>query len=131
MAQLVEHILGKDEVPSSNLGSSSKKKSTAIAVLFFLERCLPRRASDVAFGNDVHCVSDISPYGEVGKHHITVRQHYITVRQHHITAAPAITSHKSRCFRCLCFRTVNPKRNDAFPVDTQSTPLASILTLPL
>ena len=24
MAQLVEHILGKDEVPSSNLGSSSK-----------------------------------------------------------------------------------------------------------
>ena len=25
MAQLVEHILGKDEVPSSNLGSSSKK----------------------------------------------------------------------------------------------------------
>ena len=23
MAQLVEHILGKDEVPSSNLGSSS------------------------------------------------------------------------------------------------------------
>ena len=26
MAQLVEHILGKDEVPSSNLGSSSSKK---------------------------------------------------------------------------------------------------------
>ena len=25
MAQLVEHILGKDEVPSSNLGSSSRK----------------------------------------------------------------------------------------------------------
>ena len=24
MAQLVEHILGKDEVPSSNLGNSSK-----------------------------------------------------------------------------------------------------------
>ena len=24
MAQLVEHILGKDEVPSSNLGSSSR-----------------------------------------------------------------------------------------------------------
>ena len=31
MAQLVEHILGKDEVPSSNLGSSSKQKSSAIA----------------------------------------------------------------------------------------------------
>ena len=28
MAQLVEHILGKDEVPSSNLGSSSKNKTT-------------------------------------------------------------------------------------------------------
>ena len=27
MAQLVEHILGKDEVPSSNLGSSSKQKA--------------------------------------------------------------------------------------------------------
>ena len=37
MAQLVEHILGKDEVPSSNLGSSSKQKSTARAVLFCLE----------------------------------------------------------------------------------------------
>ena len=28
MAQLVEHILGKDEVPSSNLGSSSRKPPT-------------------------------------------------------------------------------------------------------
>ena len=27
MAQLVEHILGKDEVPSSNLGSSSKTRN--------------------------------------------------------------------------------------------------------
>ena len=35
MAQLVEHILGKDEVPSSNLGSSSKKRNTlAIARVF-------------------------------------------------------------------------------------------------
>ncbi len=35
MAQLVEHILGKDEVPSSNLGSSSKKRNTlAIAGVF-------------------------------------------------------------------------------------------------
>jgi len=37
-------------------------------VSFFLERCLPLRASDVAFGSDVHCVSDVSPCGEVGKH---------------------------------------------------------------
>ena len=55
-------------------GEASKKKSTAIAVLFFLERCLPLRASDVAFGSDVHCVSDVSPYGEVGKHHITLHR---------------------------------------------------------
>ncbi len=34
MAQLVEHILGKDEVPSSNLGSSSKERSIPIGVLF-------------------------------------------------------------------------------------------------
>jgi len=43
-------------------------------VLFVLERCLPLRASDVAFGSDVHCVSDVSPRGEVGKHHITLRR---------------------------------------------------------
>ena len=35
MAQLVEHILGKDEVPGSNPGSSSKK-SIAIAMDFFI-----------------------------------------------------------------------------------------------
>ena len=34
MAQLVEHILGKDEVPSSNLGSSSNAKDT-LWVSFF------------------------------------------------------------------------------------------------
>ncbi len=37
MAQLVERVLGKDEVPGSNPGSSSKTKSTAKAVLFVLE----------------------------------------------------------------------------------------------
>ena len=36
MAQLVEHILGKDEVPSSNLGSSSKKADTFWCRLFWL-----------------------------------------------------------------------------------------------
>ena len=38
MAQLVEHILGKDEVPSSNLGSSSKKSSNPIGLLDFLSK---------------------------------------------------------------------------------------------
>ncbi len=34
MAQLVEHILGKDEVPGSNPGSSSKK-TTSFGLSFF------------------------------------------------------------------------------------------------
>ena len=38
MAQLVEHILGKDEVPSSNLGSSSRKPPIVRSgALVFLE----------------------------------------------------------------------------------------------
>ena len=48
------------------------KKPNAQALGFF-ERCLPLRASDVAYGSDVHCVSDVSPYGEVGKFHFTLR----------------------------------------------------------
>ncbi len=36
MAQVVEHILGKDEVTSSNLVSSSKKKSHTSCGFFFL-----------------------------------------------------------------------------------------------
>ncbi len=51
MAQLVEHILGKDEVPSSNLGSSSKK-STCGCRCFLV--CPPsacwRGISDLRFG---------------------------------------------------------------------------------
>ena len=51
MAQLVERILGKDEVPSSNLGSSSRK-STCGCRCFLV--CPPsacrRRRSDLRFG---------------------------------------------------------------------------------
>ena len=36
MAQLVEHILGKDEVPSSNLGSSSKQRSAFVRKRIFV-----------------------------------------------------------------------------------------------
>ena len=36
MAQLVERVLGKDEVPGSNPGSSSKKKSHTLCGFFFL-----------------------------------------------------------------------------------------------
>ena len=37
MAQLVERVLGKDEVPGSNPGSSSKKKSRKRLFLFVLQ----------------------------------------------------------------------------------------------
>ncbi len=40
MAQVVEHILGKDEVTSSNLVSSSKNKGTTSVVLLFFVRKL-------------------------------------------------------------------------------------------
>ena len=48
-----------------------KTKSSPMDCFLFLERCLPLRASDVAFGSDVHYVSDVTPGGVVGKHHIT------------------------------------------------------------
>jgi hypothetical protein len=35
MAQVVEHVLGKDEVTSSNLVSSSKSTKSSDLVLFF------------------------------------------------------------------------------------------------
>ena len=47
MAQLVEHILGKDEVPSSNLGSSSKKH-LRMQVLFDLS-AFRLSAGDIRF----------------------------------------------------------------------------------
>ena len=43
MAQLVEHILGKDEVPSSNLGSSSKTNGIPFGVPFLVLELLPIR----------------------------------------------------------------------------------------
>ena len=38
MAQLVEHVLGKDEVTSSNLVSSSRKKHICVADVLFLTK---------------------------------------------------------------------------------------------
>ena len=47
MAQLVEHILGKDEVPSSNLGSSSKNKATLFRGSLYFWSCysVPNRVA--------------------------------------------------------------------------------------
>ena len=42
----------------------SQKKDHVTSDLVFFQRCLPLRASDVAFDSDVHCVSEVSPYGE-------------------------------------------------------------------
>ena len=54
MAQLVEHILGKDEVPSSNLGSSSKKLSNPIGLLNFLSK--PTKEAWYVINALAHCM---------------------------------------------------------------------------
>ena len=58
------------------------------------ERCLPLRASDVAFGNDVYCVNDVTPDGVVGKHYIiaTIGSNIIMSEANNITFAQAKTS---------------------------------------
>ena len=92
---------------ASFLSTRLKQKSTARAVLFCLERCLPLRARDVAFGSDVHCVSDVTPNGVVGKHHITATNgSNITMSEaNNITFAIAKTSltEKERTFRISRF----------------------------
>ena len=40
------------------------EKSTCESKCFF-QLSLPLRASEVAFGSEVHCVSEVSPFGEV------------------------------------------------------------------
>ena len=58
MAQLVEHILGKDEVPSSNLGSSSRKKPNANALGFF-QRNPPLRVDEIVSDDEIYFVDEI------------------------------------------------------------------------
>ena len=53
MAQEVERILGKDEVTSSTLVSSSKIKSTSSEVLFILEMKRSLWEHEAAFANEV------------------------------------------------------------------------------
>jgi hypothetical protein len=50
---------------------------------------LPLRASDVAFGNDVYCVNDVTPDGVMGKHHIiaTIGSNIIMSEANNITFA--------------------------------------------
>ena len=55
---------------------------------------MPLRASDVAFGNDVYCVNDVTPDGVVGKHHIiaNIGSNIIMSKANNITYAQAKTS---------------------------------------
>ena len=55
---------------------------------------MPLRASDVAFGNDVYCVNDVTPDGVVGTHHIiaTIGSNIIMSEANNIAFAQAKTS---------------------------------------
>ena len=100
MAQSVEHILGKDEVTSSILVSSSKRKSTAKAVLFLLERCVPQAE------RDAHCVRDA---GFARDAHLRC---VIRNALHHLSQRSGITYHFF-CFALIYHRLyaiLNPRR---------------------
>ena len=77
--------------------SSYKRKNSPQrrpAIKRVAERCLPLRASDIAFGNDVYCVNDVTPDGVVGKHYIiaTIGSNIIMSYANNITFAQAKTS---------------------------------------
>ena len=66
MAQVVEHILGKDEVTSSNLVSSSKKKDTRKRVFsFFIAPSRKRSGIAARRAGRFWRPGDIRPYGVV------------------------------------------------------------------
>ena len=69
-----DKMFGKHHVSDTKRGRDRFGKGIQIYDISFLERCLPLRARDVALGSDVHCVSDVTPNGVVGKHHITLRR---------------------------------------------------------
>ena len=69
--------------PGSNPGGASKQKSTARAVLFCLERCVPQAERDVHFGRDVAFGSDVRFAREDAEHITSLcdqREQNITVR---------------------------------------------------
>ena len=61
MAQLVEHVIGNDEVISSNLIASSNKKRTFVYQDkgAFFELSVPRAERDAHFVRDVSFGSDV------------------------------------------------------------------------
>ena len=50
---------------------AGQKNDKILQNFVVFQLCLPWRARGVVFDSDVHCVSDVSPIGEVGKHYIT------------------------------------------------------------
>ena len=85
-----------------------KKREQVADLLSFFQRCLPLRARDVDFISDVHCVSDVTPYGVVGKHLITLRQRRKT------SLCDSTTSHRRSRYitnRCKQLHTLQKKRS--------------------
>ena len=73
MAQSVEHILGKDEVVSSILTSSSKKKRSYDRFFFcFFQRPVRDRMSRKTFGNFICLLTAVKFWSETQKN-ITLR----------------------------------------------------------
>ncbi len=52
--------------------SAPARKNPSTSVDGFFQLSLPLRASEAACGSEVHCVSEVSPYGEVGKLNFTL-----------------------------------------------------------
>ncbi len=73
IAQPVERILGKDEVASSNLASSSSKKSSCFCNCFFCNYIRLRRVillrSDICFASDIRLAPSFG-----GEYNITTLQ---------------------------------------------------------
>ena len=70
-------------IPGSIPGGASKQKSTARAVLFCLERCVPQAERDVHFVRDVSFGSDVRFAREDAEHITSLcdqREQNITVR---------------------------------------------------
>ena len=85
--QAVRHRSAKPLSPGSNPGGASKTKSTARAVLFVLERCVPPRRnvmcpSGVMFASQVMCASRVI---RNTSHHFAPKAQYITTACRNIT----------------------------------------------
>ncbi len=86
IAQSVERILGKDEVPSSNLGISSRKTVYFMCTVFFFPIIFPIIEEEKS-GNR-----------ENGKIIITIRQFYIKIINGNINIKSPDNHYKLLCY---------------------------------